>query len=122
MVLQQNLSKEDFYKKYYKVLNGLLNMTNTEINILSEFSTIRSNLPDTFSEEDKDKYTFSSVSRQLVCDTLKVSKFNLNNYIKVLKSKRVILSRGKDYYINPQLFVDITKTNLAEITFKFKLI
>lgn len=119
MILQKTVSIEDFHKSYLNILNSVLNLTVKEIEILSEFLKIKQGF-ESFSDEERNKLTFSSTSRHIVCEKLKVSKYNLNNYIKGLKEKRMIIDLGRgSYKLNP--YLDINPVEGIDITFKLKL-
>lgn len=116
MILKKEVSRENFYKTYYSALNGILNLTGKQIEVLAEFSNIRDELSDAFTEEQKDTYTFSSSSRGIICEKLGITIYNLNNIIKDLKNKGFIITTEKSYKINPFLFKN--KEDI-EVTFKF---
>lgn len=119
MILKKEVSNDNFYKTYYSALNGILNLTNKQIDVLAELSNIKNELSDTFTEEQKDQYTFSSSSRSIVCDKLGITIFNLNNIIKDLKKKGfIIIKENKDLSINPFLY---KRKEDCEIIFRFNL-
>lgn len=121
MILNKQVSKEDFYKSYYTALNGILNLSNKQLDVLSEFSIIRNNLPDNFTDEQKDEYTFSSTSRNVICEKLGISIYNLNNYIKGLKEKGMIVSKNGDYTLNRMIFIPVQEGSNSEIIFRFNI-
>lgn len=119
MILTKQVNKDNFYKTYYTALNGILNLTNKQIDILSEFSIIRDELPDTFTDAQKDEYTFSSSTRGIICEKLNITIFNLNNVLKELRDKGFIKTISKkEYQINPFLF---KRRENTDIVFKFNL-
>lgn len=106
MLLQKTVNKDDFHKECLTILNSVLKLTTTEIQVLAEFLKLKSSF-ELFSEEESNKLTFSSTSRQFVCDKLGISKYNLNNYINVLKKKRMIVEYDKGIYkLNPYIKFD----------------
>ena len=90
MILTKEVTKQNFYKTYYKAINGILELTNKQMEVLAEFSYIRDSLPDTFTDTQKDEYTFSTSTRNIICEKLGITIFNLNNLIKELKEKGYI--------------------------------
>lgn len=117
MILQKTISKENFYNTYFSLLNPIFNLTKLEIDILSEFLKLYKELNGV---KDADKMIFSSTSRQLICERLDISKYNLNNYIKSLKKKNMIVDLGDGKYMfNPYLNID--PQDGFEITFKIKI-
>lgn len=115
MILIRNIERKDFYINFYRSLNFVLNLSNKELAILSHFATMRANLPRELTSSQADAMTFSSVNRKIVAQSLGISIFNLNNYIKSLKTKGLLISTGKRVLsINPRIFVDI---NTLEATY-----
>jgi len=115
MKLQLQVSKENFYSKYYQTINGILKLTNKELAILVLLSNSKQ-LGTT------DKELFSSNSRKLIAETLSISKFNLNNYIKSMKDRGIIIKQEKSLAINPAVYKDISNTNLIDLIFTFNII
>lgn len=119
MILQKQVRKEDFYRECLSIMNTVFNLTNTEIKILSEFLNLKTSF-NLFEENESNKLTFSSTSRELVCSKLGISKYNLNNYINGLKKKRMIIELGSgEYKLNP--YLEFNNDKDFEITFKIKI-
>lgn len=117
MILQKTINRDEFYETYFKLLNPIFNLTNLEINILSEFLKLYQDFKNI---EEVNKLVFSSASRQLVSDRLNISKYNLNNYIKSLRQKNMIIDTGNGEYIfNP--YLKVIPEDDFDITFKIKL-
>ena len=92
--------------KYLQLWNGIFNLTNKELSILSAFI-------DTQTEEE-DLNLCSNAIKKTVAAILGIKDPNtLNNYIKKYKDKRAIIKNGKIYKLNPML--DPT-TDVVEIT------
>ncbi len=124
MILKRNINRKDFYINFYKSLNFILNLSNKELAILSQFAAMRANLPKELNPEQLDAMTFSSVNRKIIADSLGISIFNLNNYIKSLKTKQIITTNSsKKLTINPSIYVDVNEIELQySIEYKFNLI
>ncbi len=73
MVLKRNINRKDFYINFYKSLNFILNLSNKELAILSQFAAMRADLPKDLSPEQLDAMTFSSVNRKIIADSLGIS-------------------------------------------------
>ena len=122
MILTKEVTKQNFYKTYYKAINGILELTNKQMEVLAEFSYIRDSLPDTFTDAQKDEYTFSTSTRNIICEKLGITIFNLNNLIKELKEKGFLISETKKKYkINPYLFTRIKNKEQVEFKFIFNI-
>jgi hypothetical protein len=123
MILTKTIDRKNFYINFYKSLNYVLNLSNKELAILSQFAAMRANLPRDLNPTQLDAITFSSVNRKIIAESLGISIFNLNNYIKALKTKGLINGSGKHLTINPSIYVDI---NLVEKSysneFKFNIV
>lgn len=118
MILQKVVGSDRYYKECLHILNTVLKLTTTEINVLSEFLKLKEGF-ELFQEYERNKLTFSPTSRQFVCEKLGISKYNLNNYIKGLKRKNMIIDLGKGVYkLNP--YIDLNSANEFEVTFKIK--
>lgn len=108
MILTKEVNKENFYSTYYRALNGILNLTNKEIDVLSELST----------RLNEDEVILNSTRAKSI-ENLGITNHNFNNLFKKLKDKGFIIETNKGTTINPYLFKKID--NDAEVTFKFKL-
>ena len=109
---------------YKRVLiwNGIFNLTNKELEILSAF--IQVNLKSK-SEEDKEagyiyvlksksKNFCTKTSKDKVADIMSIKDSNtLNNYIKKLKDKGALLYKNGKYDVNKLLNPKITKIEIT---------
>lgn len=122
-VLKRKVNKEDFYKVYLKSLNGFLDLTNREFEVLVELCNIQAqNLPLDYTPEQLSKIVFGPTSREIIRTKLSISPYNLNNIIKILKSKKVILiTPNRLYYLNPQLYVPLTEQEYS-VNYKFEIV
>lgn len=124
MILEINTTVKDFYLKYYTAMNGVLNLTNKQLQVLSEFSYIKFNIPKEYTEEQADKLTFSAASRTIVAKRLGISIYNLNNLVRSLREKGIFIKpKGKVNYhiINPSVYTPLDSTEKT-VTFKFNLV
>lgn len=110
MKLALQISKDQFYRKYYQAINGILKLTNKELLILVNLSNRKyAGL--------SDKELFSSKNRTSIAEELSISKFNFNNYIKAMTDRKILIRINKQLSINPGIYQDIT--NLDTLDFKF---
>lgn len=121
MKLTLNTNKRDFYNKYYQTINGILNLSKKELGILTELSLLKASLSKDLDEDQQNSILFSAASRKIIYNNLKISKFNLNNYIKALKDRGIFIVDDRPMRINPRIYVDINDLNFVEVTFKFNI-
>lgn len=82
--------------KYLQVWNGIFNLTNKELEVLSVLIDVQ--------EVSKDKNIGSIDNKRSVALQLKVKDPNtLNNYIKKFKDKGVLRLKENNYSLNPFL-------------------
>lgn len=120
-ILKRKVEQKDFYKVYLKTLNGHMNLTNRELDVLTELCKLQSKFIKEGYEDDKlSKMIFSSLSRETMRNTLEISSFNLNNIIKSLRDKQYITKISGVQVINPRVYVPDTDTTYV-ISFKIEL-
>ena len=114
---KERVSRNKFYHKYLQLINVILPepLTTKEIEILSAFMELEGDLI----EEDR----FGTQCRKYIRDKFKFKSYsNLDNYIKYMKQKGVLL-RDEDtgkLIINKR--IEIPKdTKDIELVFKFEL-
>lgn len=122
-VLKRQVLKQDFYPTYLKALNGFLELTGREFEVLVELCKLQAQyLLLDYSEEQLSTIVFGPTSRKLIRTHLNISPYNLNNILKVLRDKHLILvNEDKSYRLNPQIFVNNTESEYS-INYKFNII
>lgn len=115
MKVQIQTSNEDFYKKYYQALNGILKLTNKEFLILERLSYRKS-------QGLEDKELFSSKIRTEIAQELNMSKFNFNNYIKTLTDRKILVRTNKQLAINPSIYKNITDLPHVDLNIRFNIV
>lgn len=93
--------------KYIQLWNGIFNLTNKEIEILSHFIDVNH-----IKEEEN---VCSASNKKDVAALVGIKDYNtLNNYIKRFKDKQVMIkTKTGNYIVNP--FLDTTTTNVEVI-------
>lgn len=119
MILTKEVTVDNFYRTYYTALNGILNLTKKQLDVLVELSDIRSKMSDAFTDDQKDEYTFSFSTKEIICEKLSITIFNLNNLLKALRDKGFIINKGEGYSLNPFLYKKMNED--LEVVFKFKI-
>lgn len=110
-----NTSRDDYVKLYLRLWNGVLNLTQGELETLEEIvkkylSISQSGVKEPFSWE----LTFSTTSRREIQSSLNYSQQQFNNYFKQLRDKKIILNNG-GYSLDPRVLP------IDTITFQFKI-
>lgn len=124
MILTKNIDKKDFYYNFYKALNPILNLSKKELAILSNFASIRANLTQDseLSQIQIDAINFGNQNRKLVALKLGISIFNLNNYIKSLKDKSILIINSDRKITFPPHLYPSTIENPFTVQFKFNIV
>lgn len=122
-VLKRKVEEKDFYSVYLKTLNGHMSLTNRELEVLVQLCKSQAKyVSEGYDNEKLSKVLFSAISREEIRTLLNISPFNLNNVIKSLRTKGVLITLPtKKYIINPRLFVPSTDKEYT-ITFKIEII
>lgn len=124
MIFKRTIEKKDFYINFYKSINYVLNLSKQELAILSYFSNTLASMPRELNSSQRASMTFSAANRRIVANSLGISIFNLNNYLKSLRDKGIILGKdSRDMSINPKLWVELDELEdnyTNEFTFNIK--
>jgi len=91
------LSKIDYYKTHFKILNAVLpiDITDKEIDILSNFLS----LPVEMTNENM----FNSMTRKKVIEALTLTNGGMSNHLKNMKKKGYLIRNGEYLIIHPNL-------------------
>lgn len=100
------------YREFIKVLNGLLQLSDREVEVLSLLVKLDAEWPIDFH-----KNVLSTDSRKYVMSTTKVNKNNLTKYVTKFKSKGILDSTGYNTWGINNMFVPNTEDNKMEIKF-----
>jgi|TARA_R110000823_G_scaffold198964_3_gene330127 hypothetical protein len=92
--------------KYIQLWNGIFNLTDKELTILSSFIDVN---------DITEEVNLCSVkNKKAVSQMIGLKDYNtLNNYIKRFKDKGVILKNDNTYKINPFLYPDADKVEIS---------
>lgn len=120
-ILRRKVELDNFYKVYLKTLNGHMNLTNRELDVLTGLCKLQSKYTKEGYTDDKlSKMIFSPISREEIRNTIGISSFNLNNIIKSLRDKQYIVKVLNTQVINPRIYVPDTE-GLYSINFKIEI-
>ena len=104
--LVKTVDKKDLYFEFLTSLNGILQLTNREMELLTALMNIDVNTPKL---PDYTKNIISAENRKYIKTTLGITKDNLSRYITKFKDKGIIV-KGKaddEWLINPALIPEI---------------
>jgi hypothetical protein len=104
-----SVQRDKLYSTYFYAINGILGLTKKEIKIVSRFyyylEEISKGVTDPVIQNE---LLFSVNYKRKIREDLEVSALLLNNYVKTLKDKGVIMEKDGIKSMNPVLRLDIT--------------
>ena len=86
--LVKKVSKTDLYKEFLKSLNGILDLTNRELELLATFIDLDINTPKL---PNISKNVISAENRKYIKRTLGITPDNLSRYIAKFKSQGILV-------------------------------
>lgn len=86
--LVKKVSKTDLYKEFLKSLNGILDLTNRELELLAMFIDLDINTPKL---PNISKNVISAENRKYIKRTLGITPDNLSRYIAKFKSQGILV-------------------------------
>jgi hypothetical protein len=113
----KTIPKEKVGYEFLHSLNGLLELTNKEIELLTEFLSIYVDK----TKKDKGDSIDSAENRKYIMSSLSITKDNLSKYIKMFKEKRIFIKEGSYTTINKALIPIIIGNRVVQITMILKL-
>ena len=104
--LVKTIYKKDLYFEFLTSLNGILQLTNREMELLTTLINIDVNTPKL---PDYTKNIISAENRKYIKTTLGITKDNLSRYIGRFKDKGIIIKGRADdeWLINPALIPEM---------------
>ena len=113
-VFSYKTKREGFYRRFFKSINGILSLTDREMDVLAKlyehFDNIKSGVSD---DKMANELLFSTGYRKKIREELQVSSLLLNNYIKSLKDKNIVIEKDGVKSINNMFLVDFTNKNVS---------
>ena len=91
--------KADTTLKYLQIWNGIFNLTDKELHILSKLLDVYNE----YHAANNDNLC-NSITKKVIAEELEILDYRtLNNYVKRLKDKGAIIKNNNSYKINPLL-------------------
>jgi hypothetical protein len=112
---RKKVSKKHLFREFVKVINGLLQLSTRESEILALLMSIDYNWKPVTETEVKN--ILSTDNRRALMQETRVNKNNLTKYINILRNKGLLIG-GKEegYYINP-MFMPKDTSGIIEVVF-----
>lgn len=114
---KKTIKNKDVYKEYVKILNGLLQLSGKECELLSLLLEIEFTKPTVLGKKSD---LLSTDNRKVLMEETGINKNNLSKYISILKDKNIIINDNNGHYINSMFMPDI-KDNESETIFILNL-
>jgi hypothetical protein len=104
--LVKTVRKDALCEEFSKVMNGILNLTNKELLILTKI--IQYDMYGVF-DESEGKHLVNTGFRKVLMDEVRVSSYNLSRYIGKFKDKKILIRSKTDgnLLLNPALVPEI---------------
>lgn len=113
---RKKISKKKLYKEFVRVLNGLLQLSDREAEVLSLLMGIDAEWRPVLSVSGE-KDILSTDSRKALMKETRINKNNLSRYIRTLKEKGLIAgNKETGYTVNP-MFMPKSTAGIVEIIF-----
>lgn len=104
--------------EFLKCLNGLMNLTSREIDVLSAMIEITSMME---RKEVERSSIDSTESRKRIISMTGITRENLSRYIKAFKSKGILSIKGKFFSVNDAIIPSIIGNKTVQITLILKI-
>lgn len=118
-VFKVKVNKKEVYLKMFKTINGLLKLTEQEMNVTAvlynKLQVIRVGVSD---NDIAAEILFSLKVRLELRKELGMTSMLYNNYISTLKKKGIVSKEGK---LNPMFELDLNKKS-TEVLFSFEIV
>lgn len=116
---RKKVSRKSLHREFIRVLNGLLQLTERESEILAILMDIDANWKPVVEAEIKD--ILSTDSRKAIMRETVINKNNLTKYTTMFKKKGIIAGNDKEgHYINP-MFMPKATSGIVEVVFVLDL-
>ena len=113
---RKKIKRSNLYKEYAKILNGEMDLSPRELEILSILLKIDTEWHPILEHDHKD--ILSTDNRRRIMREAIVNKNNLSKYISELKDKRYLyLNKDNGWEIAPLLALPEIVNNILEVTF-----
>jgi len=116
--LIKTISRNKIGYEFLRSLNGLLGLTDRELELLSVFLDVH--LEGTYKNKNNNSID-SPETRRMVINNLGITKDNLSRYIKMFRDKGIFIRQSKTTKINNALIPIIIGGKVVQITMILKI-
>lgn len=113
MNLKRKVSKRDFFLEYVRVLNGILRLSNREVEVFSMLLAI-----DDYGASENINTT---EIRDAVTKHLNINEANLSKYLSTLKAKKLIVKGPLGWVINDYIRPNKASDNTLDLTITLEI-
>jgi hypothetical protein len=111
---RKKVTDKNIYKEYALILNGILGLSNRELELFYLLLEINDKKKPVLSESHQD--ILSTDIRKAIMTETRINKNNLIKYINVLTSKSILIKTDKGYIIN-DFFTPVIDNNKLVVNF-----
>lgn len=111
MILEKVVKKENIYKEYLRLVNGITKLTDKELEIVDCLLKIN----------DLDDNILSTENRKKVQQECKANELNLNNHISNLKKKLIIKEQEGILVLNDNIIPDYVNGDIL-VVYRLKIV
>ena len=115
MNLKKSIKKKDLYKEYLKIMNGILQLSYREAEVLTLLIRINQDWKPLVQTDYKN--ILSTDNRRKVMAETRINKNNLSKYVAMFKNKGIIVKNEYGGYEISNRLLPILKDNIVEVTF-----
>lgn len=112
---RKKISKKHLYKEFVRVLNGLLQLSDREAEVLSLLMGIDANWRPVLETEKKN--ILSTDNRRALMEETRINKNNLTKYLNTLKEKGLLVGDADTGYSINSIFMPKQTGGIVEIVF-----
>jgi hypothetical protein len=112
---RKKISKKHLYKEFVRVLNGLLQLSDREAEVLALLMGIDANWRPVLETEKKN--ILSTDNRRALMEETRINKNNLTKYLNTLKEKGLLVGDSETGYSINSIFMPKQTGGIVEIIF-----
>lgn len=111
----KKIQKQNLYKEFLNILNGLLRLSDREAELLALFMQLDAEWKSILGTTNKD--ILSTDYRRSILETMGISKTNLAKYIRKFKNKGILVENSLGGIEVNSLFMPKETGGIIEVTF-----